>query len=236
MRFRIKYSKGGQAVFLGHLEMLRLWQRAMRRAGLPLAYSHGFNPHPRLAFGPALAVGIESLAEYLDVELTAPLDILEVKERLQAQLPAGLQLLQVFTIPDQAPALTAIINAAAYRVTWEEPPNPKMLQEKAETFLSRPVVEVSRPGKEGARVKDIRPGVFQLDVKPEAALEMLLECSSRGVVRPEEVVGAMALEGPYRVIRTGLFIRRDDRLLTPEELVDPQFPVRGRKHSAFMRR
>ncbi|MDK2894313.1 MAG: hypothetical protein PWQ98_438 [Moorella sp. (in: firmicutes)] len=233
MRLRIKYSKGGQAVFLGHLEMLRLWQRAMRRAGLPLAYSHGFNPHPRLAFGPALAVGIESLAEYLDMELTAPLDPVEVKERLQAELPAGLEILLVFAISDQAPALTAIINTAAYRVAWEEPPDPKILQEKAETFLSQQVVRVSRPGKEGARVKDIRPGVFQLAVKPGATLEMLLECSSRGVVRPEEVVGAMALEGPSRVIRTGLFIRRDGRLLTPEEYVDPQFPIRGRKCSVL---
>ncbi|CEP67042.1 Domain of unknown function DUF2344 [Moorella glycerini] len=228
MRLRVKYSKGGRAVFLGHLEMLRLWQRAMRRAGLPLAYSHGFNPHPRLAFGPALAVGIESLAEYLDMELTVVLDPAEVKEKLQAELPAGLEILLVFAIPDQAPALTAIINAATYRVAWEKPPDPKILQQKAEALLSRPEVQVSRPGKNGARVKDIRPGVFQLAVKPEAALEMLLECSSRGVVRPEEVVSAMALESPYRVTRTGLFIRRGDALLAPESIAATEIKTPGK--------
>ncbi|KYH31819.1 TIGR03936 family radical SAM-associated protein [Neomoorella mulderi] len=236
MRLRVKYSKGGRAVFLGHLEMLRLWQRAMRRAGLPLAYSHGFNPHPRLAFGPALAVGIESLAEYLDMELTVVLDPAEVKEKLQAELPAGLEILLVFAIPDQAPALTAIIDAAAYRVAWEEPPDPKILQQKAEALLSRPEVQVSRPGRDGARVKDIRPGVFQLAVKPEATLAMLLECSSRGVVRPEEVVSAMALEGPYRVTRTGLFIRRGDGLLAPEDLVNPTVTGPEAKMQRFMRR
>ncbi|QGP92448.1 hypothetical protein MGLY_18300 [Neomoorella glycerini] len=228
MRLRVKYSKGGRAVFLGHLEMLRLWQRAMRRAGLPLAYSHGFNPHPRLAFGPALAVGIESLAEYLDMELTMVLDPAGVKEKLQAELPAGLELLLVFPIPDQAPALTAIIDAAAYRVAWEEPPDQKFLQQKAEALLSRPVVQVSRPGKDGTRVKDIRPGVFQLAVKPEATLAMLLECSSRGVVRPEEVVSTMGLEGPYRVTRTGLFIRQGDALLAPESIAATEIKTAGK--------
>nr|WP_277998963.1 TIGR03936 family radical SAM-associated protein [Moorella sulfitireducens] len=214
--------------------MLRLWQRAMRRAGLPLAYSHGFNPHPLLAFGPALAVGIESRAEYLDGELTTPLEPAVLKDRLQAQLPAGLEIRQVFTIPRQAPSLTAIINAAAYRVTWEDPPDPKSLKEKAKDFLSRPAVEVNRRGKDGVKARDIRPGVYQLVVTPEAALEMLLECSSRGNVRPEEVVRAMDLEDPLRVIRTGLFNRRDDnRILAPEELADARYMTPARGDSAL---
>ncbi|MBE3572610.1 MAG: DUF2344 domain-containing protein [Moorella humiferrea] len=236
MRFRIKYRKGGWTVYLGHLEMLRLWQRAMRRAGLPLAYSRGFNPHPRLSFGPALAVGIEGLAEYLDVELAEPLSGEEIKERLGAELPVGLELILVLSVPEGAPALTSVINAAAYRVSWDEPKDAETIRERVSALLAAPVIEVVRSSKEGTGVKDIRPGVYRLDVLDNGFLDMLLECSAKGVVRPEEVLQALALEGTYRLTRTGLFIRQNGRLLTPEEFVEPPSPARVRHRSAVTRR
>lgn len=219
MRLRFKYSKTGDAAFLGHLEMLRFWQRAMRRAGLPLAYSSGFNPHPRLAFGPALAVGVESLAEYLDAELTKDITPVEVKMRLQAELPAGFELLRVTPIPARARALTAIIDTAAYRVSWLQRPDLHLLQQRVKELLDRKVIQVSRPGQEGAKAKDIRPGIFKLEVGPGNVLEMLLESSSRGNVRPEQVLKAMDWNEPGHILRTGLFIRRGDVLLTPEEVI-----------------
>lgn len=219
MRLRIKYKKTGQAAFLGHLEMLRLWQRAMRRAGLPLGYSQGFNPHPLLAFGPALAVGIASQAEYLDLELRAALHPDEVQGRLQAELPAGLEVLLLRVIPDEAPALTAVINTAAYQVVWpEQPPDPQTLGRKAAALLARPEVRVSRFGKDGVKIKDIRPGIYRLAVNSAGELAMLLECSCRGIVRPEEVLRVMDLDAPWRITRTGLYVRRGDALLAPESL------------------
>jgi len=220
VRLRIKYTKTGPAAYLGHLEMLRLWQRAIRRAGLPLMMSHGFNPHPQLAFGPALAVGIVSQGEYLDMDLATALAPDEVKQRLQAELPAGLELLLVAAISDQAPALTAVIDTAAYRVSWLQPLDAATLQPKADALLARPVIEVSRAGKAGVRVKDIRPGLWRITVNADASLELLLECSSRGAVRPEEVLDAMGLDAPRSITRTGLFIRRGDALLAPEDYQD----------------
>lgn len=219
MRLRIKYSKTGQMAFLGHLEMLRLWQRAMRRAGLPVAMSHGFNPHPRLAFGPALALGLESLAEYLDVELAADREPDRVQVELQAQLPPGLEILLVRTIPDEAPALTAVIDVAAYRVTWLKEVDPGLLQQRVESLLARQEVLVRRKGRDGRpRVKDIRPGILKLVLDPSPDLVMLLQCSQTGSVRPEEVLKALALEAPARMVRTGLFARRGDDLLAPEDI------------------
>lgn len=219
MRLRIKYSKTGQMAFLGHLEMLRLWQRAMRRAGLPVAMSHGFNPHPRLAFGPALALGLESLAEYLDVELAADREPDRVQVELQAQLPPGLEILLVRTIPDQAPALTAVIDVAAYRVNWLEEIDPGLLQQRVGALLARPEVPVRRTGRDGRpRVKDIRPGILKLVLDPSPDLAMLLQCGPAGSIRPEEVLKALALEAPVRVVRTGLFARRGDDLLAPEDI------------------
>lgn len=219
MRLRVKYSKTGRMAFLGHLEMLRFWQRALRRAGLPVAMSRGFNPHPRLAFGPALALGIESLAEYLDVELAADWEPDRVREELQAQLPPGLEILLVQTIPDGAPALTAVIDVAAYRVSWLAAVDSGLLQQRVRALLARPEVPVSRPGKDGRpRVKDIRPGILALTLEPLPDLAMLLQCSAAGSIRPEEVLQALDWETPARIIRTGLFARRGDDLLAPEDL------------------
>lgn len=219
MRLRFKYSKTGDAAFLGHLEMLRFWQRAMRRAGLPLAYSGGFNPHPRLAFGPALAVGVESLAEYLDAELTETVIPEEIKIRLQAELPAGLELLLAVPVSAGAKALTAVIDVAAYRVSWLEPPDEHLLRQKIDGLLACKVIQASRPGRGTETTKDIRPGIFQLEVTPKNTLEMLLESSAKGNVRPEQVLKAMGWDKPDHILRTGLYIRRGNTLLTPEEVI-----------------
>jgi radical SAM-linked protein len=219
VRLRFKYSKTGAAAFLGHLEMLRFWQRALRRAGLPLAYSKGFNPHPRLAFGPALAVGVESLAEYLDAEFTQAVNPEEIKKRAQAQLPAGLELLLVKPVPAGARALTAVIEVAAYQASWLLPPDTQLLQSSIEALLARQEVNIIYPGREGEKVKDIRPGIFKLELTADNNLEMLLETSSKGSVRPEQVITALDLHQPHRIIRTGLFIRSGSVLLTPEEVI-----------------
>ncbi|MGI9861587.1 TIGR03936 family radical SAM-associated protein [Moorella naiadis] len=220
MRLRLKYSKTGQMAFLGHLEMLRFWQRALRRADLPVAMSHGFNPHPRLAFGPALAVGVASLAEYLDVELTADREPGRVRKELQAQLPPGLAILLIQAIPAGAPALTAVIDVAVYRVSWLAAVDPGELEQRVEALLARPEIPVSRPGKDGRpRVKDIRPGILELTLAPAPDLVMLLQCSPAGSVRPEEVLQALDWEVPVRITRTGLFARRGDDLLAPEDLI-----------------
>jgi len=204
---------------MGHLEMLRFWQRALRRAGLPVARSHGFNPHPRLAFGPALAVGIASLAEYLDVELAVDREPARVRAELQAQLPPGLELLLVQAIPEKAPALTAVIEVAAYRVGWPVVVDAESLQQRVGALLARPEIPLIRTGKDGRpRVKDIRPGILRLALEPPPELVMLLQCSPAGSIRPEEVLQALEWEVPGRVVRTGLFARRGDDLLAPEDL------------------
>ncbi|NLW07750.1 MAG: DUF2344 domain-containing protein [Clostridia bacterium] len=219
MRLRLKYSKIGTAAFLGHLEMLRLWQRALRRAGLPLAYSKGFNPHPRLAFGPALAVGVESLAEYLDVGLTEEVNPVATKNRLQAELPAGLKLLKVIPVPDGTRALTAVIDLAAYQASWYLPPAVELLQQRIEALLARELVVVSCPGRRGEKLKDIRPGIYKLSLTADNRLDMLLQSSAEGSVRPEQVIKALDWQEPDRIVRTGLFTRRGDVLLAPEEVI-----------------
>ena len=89
MHLRIKYGKTREGKFLSHLDLMRAWERAFRRGAIPLAFSQGFNPHPKISFGSALAVGITSSGEYMDVELKSFREIKEIKATLENYLPWG---------------------------------------------------------------------------------------------------------------------------------------------------
>jgi len=91
MRLCLKYSLEEEGCFLSHLDLMRLMERAFRRANLPLAFSEGFNPHPRVSFASALAVGVTSEGEYLDVQLRENIPIQEVQKRLNMALPSGIR-------------------------------------------------------------------------------------------------------------------------------------------------
>lgn len=194
---------------------MRSFQRAARRAGLPLAFSQGFNPHPRFSFGPALAVGIESEAEYLDLELKEPWPASEVLNSLARQLPVGLEVLAVKALPPGALALTESIQCAAYRAEVEGL-SPLQLQQAIEELLGKKQVLVWRRTKNGTREIDVRPGVYRLELEGDNVLKLLLACSPQGTVRPEEVVRALAPELKIKNIRrTELYTGCNNGLTTP---------------------
>ena len=93
VQIRIKYAKTNSGRFLSHLDLMRAWERSIRRSGLPLAFSQGFNPHPKISFGSALSVGVTSNGEYMDMELTEAVELTQLKERLTQNLPPALMLL-----------------------------------------------------------------------------------------------------------------------------------------------
>src|SRR5690606_25145749 len=125
--------------FLSHLDLMRTWQRALRRASLPLVYSQGFNPHPRMAFASALPVGATSLGEYVDIQFAINITDKEMAA-LQAELPAGLEILQWRVVPKKAPALMSIVKAAEWSV---KVPDDQELPERVQKLLqsaSLPIV------------------------------------------------------------------------------------------------
>lgn len=217
-RYRVEYSKGGPARFISHLDLVRAFERAMRRAGLPLAFSRGFNPHPLISPGPPLPVGVEGEREYLDVELVEELAPGEVRQRLAAELPAGLALKGVWRVPPGAPALMAAVSRASYRV--EVPLAKGVMEDEVRRCLQllldgqEVVVSRRREGK-GEKAVNIRPGIYRLCGRVKGGvlcLEMTLAAGDRLNVRPQEVVEALAVACPHlcgggepRVVRTGLF-------------------------------
>jgi radical SAM-linked protein len=115
--YRLEYSKTGRARWLSHLELIRTFIRALRRSGLPLVFSQGFNPHPRLSYGPSLGVGVAGLREYLDLDLAAATPLTEDLTSVGQQLPPGLEISRLMELPPAAPGIGKAINCAWYRLT-----------------------------------------------------------------------------------------------------------------------
>ncbi|MBF7083706.1 DUF2344 domain-containing protein [Desulfallas sp. Bu1-1] len=216
-RYRICYSKHGPARYISHLDLVRALERALRRAGLPVAYSEGFNPHPRLSFAAPLPVGSEGLAELVDVETTAPVARRELAGRLNAALPRGLSVREVTEVPENAPSLMAALDSAGYIVHVDAGDLPACPPADAvRSFLALDHIEVTRRGKDGQeKVRDIRPGILDLkmlSVDGDLILELRLKTGSAMNVRPEEAVEAflrhagLAVDrADLRITRTGLF-------------------------------
>ena len=116
-RVRLRFSKVGPMRFLGHLEMLNLFIRAVRRAGIPIRFSQGFHPHPKFSFATALSVGVESMAEYLDMEIASGYSAARVREGLNAVLPEGMEILESAEIPLRSESLSTIMDRVRYRVS-----------------------------------------------------------------------------------------------------------------------
>ena len=232
MRARIAYSKLEESKYIAHLDLARVFERAMRRAGVPVAYSEGFNPHPKISFGSALAVGVEGEKEYVDVELQREMDIGEVLGRLQEQLPKGIRLLEGRVMAPGSKALMAVLNSASYRVrlAMALPITSERLQEALDSWLAQEHVTYSRYSKKGPTEKDIRPLVKSLtgEIKGEEVfLELEVEVGSQGGVRPEEVMRSLRelenlpldLDSIY-IKRTGIYVSYQGQSFSPFEHED----------------
>jgi radical SAM family uncharacterized protein/radical SAM-linked protein len=219
-KIRLKWSKDEEVRFTSHLDVLRTFERAIRRCGIPITYSEGFHPHPKIAFGPPLPLGFISEAEYLDLQLAEPFSN-EFLLRLNKALPQGFKILEVKTIFTKAESLSSSINAAFYKVALPVPETE--IKEKMEYILSQRNLMVSRVSKEELKEVDIRFEIFKLE-NEGSTLKMLLSVGSSGHARPQEVLiygfGIKEKEVLSLLIkREGLFVKRQDQLLSPMEVI-----------------
>lgn len=231
MRIRVAFAKENEAKFIGHLDLTKAFERAMRRAEIPMAFSEGFNPHPKISFGSALALGATSLREYVDIDLAEEMLPAEFMNRLQLQLPQGLTLLEAREIPPQSKALMAVLNSTCYkvRVPLTLPLEQSRLDESLDRFLAQESIPYIRYSKnKGRQDKNLRPFVRSIggEVAEEwVDFDMEVEIGNQGSVKPIEVVGALKefadlpldVDG-IRVQRTGIFIRDDEGIKSPLEI------------------
>lgn len=193
--YEAQFSRGQEIRFISHLDMMRTWERLLRRARLPVAYSEGFNPRPRLAFAAPLAVGVIGLAELAELALTEPLPAEEVRLRMAAQAPPGLGIEVVRAVPPERAALQARMRQAEYEVTL---PNmdPLLAAAAVGEFLARDSVPVHAEHKGKARDFDLRPLVLSLVVGggDNPCLAMRLRHDAQATGRPGDVLEALGLD------------------------------------------
>ncbi|MHB9028796.1 MAG: TIGR03960 family B12-binding radical SAM protein [Candidatus Latescibacterota bacterium] len=215
-RFRVKYTKTGPARFIGHLDLVRIFDRTMRRAGIPIAYSQGFHPHPRISFGPPLPLGMRSAAEFADFSLSTPFP--EAGMLLAKSLPEGMEMLSIRPISEKAESLTKILILAEYRVQCGRD---ERIGEKIKTILERESIPVERMSKSGPKEVDIRPGIIEITVSPEGdEFVMLLSQETGKSARPSEVINLILDTGePFEVTRTEQYAEQQGKRMSPLEIV-----------------
>lgn len=214
-RYRMRFTKSGQAVFLGHLDTVRTMFRALRRAGVVLAYSQGFNPKPKVGFGPALPVGTGSDAEYMDVDSMDRLDPVEIQTGINAALPRGFRITAVREIPRSVPALSEAISAARYRV--DVPENVLAVRDQVETLMGRQDVKVRRERGGRETVLDLHSELLGISPGGNGGLQFTLAVNRQGAsLRPEELLRELFREGsPARLTREELLVEAGGKRVNP---------------------
>jgi len=204
-RLRITFAKGEEIKYISHLDLVRLWERVLRRAGVPLAYSHGFNPRPKITVAAALPVGFTSQGEVMDIVLERHISPYNFAKGLASHLPPGLELLSVEEVYPKLPSLQSQVCSAEYRVTVSWDGAQEELDEKLRQLLSAKQVLRQRRGKD----YDLRPLIEDLWIEGKEAnswvLGMRLQVGEQGTGRPDEVLEALGLvEEPHAVRRERL--------------------------------
>lgn len=230
MKVRIKFKKDGVMRFVGHLDLMRFFQKLFRRADIPVALTKGFSPHMIMSFASPLAIGSAGEGEYLDVELTRPVDSADALCRLNAHSVPGVEILSFRRISDEK-KMTAmtILDAAAYRLTVEKehvPVPEDILSQLCEEFLAMSSCLMEKKTKRKTAETDIRPLVYEFSLLADGAVYLLCAAGSRENIRPELVVRALEMlagETPqsYEIgslTRLDMYTRRDGRLVCLDDL------------------
>ncbi|MBR1701098.1 MAG: TIGR03960 family B12-binding radical SAM protein [Lachnospiraceae bacterium] len=220
IRLRIKFSKHGNIRFIGHLDVMRYFQKTIRRAGIDVAYTGGFSPHQIMSFAQPLGVGLESNGEYMDIEVNSLTSCEDVKERLNRASIPDIRVLDVVVLPDGTGNAMASVAAAAYTVRFREGRMPRCLadldlterQKMLVQYLAQEQILIQKQGKAGIREVDIRPGIYKLAWNSDEAdtLEMLVDASSAGNIKPAQVLETLLRRFDETLAENALLITREE--------------------------
>jgi len=212
MGIRITFAKQGPLRYTGHLDLHKLWERAARRAELPLAYSQGFHPQPKMNIAAALPLGFSSLCEVMDLKLEHEIQLEGLREKLQQTLPAGIQVLNVESADERARALQTQVISAEYQVALTGSIDVSELKRKIDSVMESQSIIRERRGK----MYDLRPLIEELSLtlepslagREELSIHMCLAAREGATGRPEEVLDTLGIAfEETRIERTNLIFR-----------------------------
>lgn len=214
MKVRIQFAKYGVMKFIGHLDVMRFFQKAIRRADIDIRYSEGFSPHQIMSFAAPLGVGIESTGEYLDIEVNSMTSTVEIKDSLNRVMVEGMEVVSVKLLPDTVKNAMASVAAAEYLVVYTATDSKEKsggssnqttdflfddLEKKLADFYAQEQIPVTKTTKKSVMEMDIKPGIFKMkagkginlpekDTNNYSAIFMLLDASSSGNIKPSMVM------------------------------------------------
>jgi len=211
-RIRVEYTKGKDLRFTGHLDMQRIWERLLRRSGLPVRYSQGYHPRTRLNLASALPLGFTSDSELLDFWMDEQRPPEEIHTRLSAAALPELTIISVQSVDLREDALQVQMTAAEYTVSFFEPQDEALLKNKAAALLSQKEITRTRRKK----TYDLRPLILRLEVingnEGEPSLRMRLRAEPGATGRPDEVMDALGFSNTDTLIqRTKLLLKSADQ-------------------------
>jgi radical SAM-linked protein len=210
-KIRVKFSRGEKIKFISHLDITRLWERALRRSGVPLTYSQGFSPHPQISLAVPLSVGMTSEAELMDVVCDRPVTPQWFEGALSQQLPDGISITLVQAVAAQLPSLQSQVRFAEYRVLVKTEKTREEIEDMVNHLMSLKTLTWQHQRDTGAKTYDLRALVallMLLEYEPgSVTLGMRLRSDNLGSGRPEQVTAALGFtQYPDSIHRTALIL------------------------------
>ena len=213
MKLRIKFSKHGVLKFIGHLDVMRYFQKAIRRAGIDICYSTGFSPHQIMSFAAPLGVGLESNGEYMDIEVNSITSTDDVKNALNNQMADGIEVLEVVLLPDNAGNAMASVAAASYTIRFREEYKPEFLNASSVNrfYKEQEEIVVTKKTKKSESTFDIKPFIYEMGYDAEnAMISLTVDASSSGNIKPSLVMKALYDMNNAELDEFGLLITREE--------------------------
>lgn len=210
-RLRIRFSRREEIKFISHLDIMRLWQRALHRAGIPLSYSEGFSPHPRISLAAPLQVGVTSQTELMDIFCNRWVSPHFFTDAVKQQLPPGIEILQVYAVAPTMPSLQSQVSLSEYEVQIETEKDKPDIESALASLLSAKQLPWHHERDTGTRNYDLRALIDELWLikwqKGSCTIGMRLRCDNSGSGRPEQVIAALGFGYPRSIHRTKLILK-----------------------------
>ena len=186
MKIRLRFSKQGQMKFIGHLDMVRYFQKVMRRSEVDVAYSEGFSPHQKMSFASPLSVGVLSRGEYFDLEVNSTESSKVMLERINAQNAEGVEVLSYKLLPDDAKNAMSVVAGADYKV-YTDLFNQNML----DAFMNQDQIIVLKKTKKSEKEVDIKPLIYNIKLEDDGIFMQVAQGSASNL-KPDLVMDAFA--------------------------------------------
>lgn len=227
MKLRIKFTKSGVMKFIGHLDMMRYFQKAMRRADIDIAYSTGFSPHQIMSFAAPLGVGLESNGEYFDIEAVSVTNAPDMTKALNAVMAEGVRVEGIWELPPEAGNAMASVAAARYTVRFDTGYTvPFALEGAVERFMEKERIMVTKQTKKSVKEMDLKPYIYEMKVE-NGAVSLFVDASSSGNIKPGLVMETLFSENGQALAEFILKITREDTYTNIGTKDKPEFVPLG---------